>query len=291
MKKAFVFFICGLSIAGRTAGGTAARAAGDSFSQGVEFYESGRYPQALELFQSAIDRNPNDADAHREIGNCYYRMGDRKRAVHAYETSLKLREDPLLRKWLAALQAGKGDAARPLRPESRWGLKLGFGAFAGVVSEETDSEFSSVFFSPGAFYARSLSELFGLQGELNYLSAREYEEINLSHIQLVLTVRFFTRKGDYSSFFLGPFFNFTVSEDPHRFVWFVNGNELFVFADVESKPLEVGLTAGREWVLFRNFLLGFKMDFGMSNPLSPKPGSNVTIDRSTSYLMNIGFQF
>lgn len=53
-------------------------------ANGVELYSNGQYAQAIEIFQSNINTNPEDADAYYNIGAIYHQLGRVNRDVNQY---------------------------------------------------------------------------------------------------------------------------------------------------------------------------------------------------------------
>ena len=53
-------------------------------ANGVELYSSGQYAQAIEVFQSNINANPEDADAYYNIGAIYHQLGRVNRDTNQY---------------------------------------------------------------------------------------------------------------------------------------------------------------------------------------------------------------
>ena len=48
------------------------------------------YDKALEYFLLNVERNPEDANVHDSLGECYKTMGDDKNAIKAFKKSLAL---------------------------------------------------------------------------------------------------------------------------------------------------------------------------------------------------------
>ncbi|HET9870194.1 MAG TPA: PorV/PorQ family protein [bacterium] len=74
--------------------------AADLIAQGKVFYNSKDFKGALERFQAAIEAEPKDAEAYRQAGTCYLRLGDKADAVAAFRQAYQLSPDPQLKAWL-----------------------------------------------------------------------------------------------------------------------------------------------------------------------------------------------
>ena len=71
------------------------------------FYE-GRYDQVIKEAQDILVIEPDNALAFKRIGSAYYAMGQKKRAIEAWERSLELRpDDNSLRGFLKQLEREK----------------------------------------------------------------------------------------------------------------------------------------------------------------------------------------
>jgi Flp pilus assembly protein TadD len=62
----------------------------NSYKQGVALERAGEYSQAIEAFEAATTANPGFAWAYRDMGTCYYRLGDIDKARQAYAQYLTL---------------------------------------------------------------------------------------------------------------------------------------------------------------------------------------------------------
>lgn len=61
-----------------------------AYSEGDECYRSGRYREALRLFQAALAADPLDGDAWHAIGSCYDALGKPAKAAAAYQEAISL---------------------------------------------------------------------------------------------------------------------------------------------------------------------------------------------------------
>jgi hypothetical protein len=62
----------------------------NSYKQGVALERAGAYSKAIEAFEAAITANPSFAWPYRDMGTCYYRLGDIENARRAYAQYLAL---------------------------------------------------------------------------------------------------------------------------------------------------------------------------------------------------------
>ncbi len=59
----------------------------------LRVYEAGRAPEAVEQFQQSIQIDPNNAQAHYNLGNALLQIGQRDQAIEQFQTALRLRPD------------------------------------------------------------------------------------------------------------------------------------------------------------------------------------------------------
>ena len=67
--------------------------AGDHIDQGIESAEQGRHDEALAEFQRAIELEPENAAAHRNLGSTYGEQGKWEEAAASYEKAIELDPD------------------------------------------------------------------------------------------------------------------------------------------------------------------------------------------------------
>jgi len=60
----------------------------------------GRLREAVTALKDILQKDPSDAAAWRELGNIYFRAGQKAYAIHCYEKALALRPDQALSDWL-----------------------------------------------------------------------------------------------------------------------------------------------------------------------------------------------
>lgn len=78
----------------------------ENYNKGVEALNAGNAKGAAALFQKAIQDDPKDADAHRELARCLAQTGDYAGAVSNLKTYLKMKPDAQdAGQWQAAIQA------------------------------------------------------------------------------------------------------------------------------------------------------------------------------------------
>jgi tetratricopeptide (TPR) repeat protein len=57
----------------------------DWFDLGVAYAKSGKYQEAIEVFQQAIRIKPDHANAHYNLGEVYLGLNDRNAAMEEYD--------------------------------------------------------------------------------------------------------------------------------------------------------------------------------------------------------------
>ncbi|HEX8087626.1 MAG TPA: tetratricopeptide repeat protein [Blastocatellia bacterium] len=63
------------------------------FKDGVSYYESGQYQQAIEAYRHAVGLNPEYADASYNLGMAYSSLGQYKEAIEAYKRAIRINPD------------------------------------------------------------------------------------------------------------------------------------------------------------------------------------------------------
>ena len=76
-------------VAAATAGGAQAGGS-DAYSLGNRYYSARQYPYAIQEYNAALAKNPNDARSYQGLGNCYYAQGNKAQAVEAYKRALQI---------------------------------------------------------------------------------------------------------------------------------------------------------------------------------------------------------
>ncbi len=80
------------------------------------YYESGRFPEAEEVFRKLIDRNMFDAPAHNNLGQVLFRRGQYPEALSELKKSLELNpESPMVHLNLSSVYAALNDQAAARR--------------------------------------------------------------------------------------------------------------------------------------------------------------------------------
>lgn len=59
------------------------------FTEAGQFYQAGRYEEALKNYLSIVDMDFENGPLHYNIGNCYYKLQDIGRTILHYERALK----------------------------------------------------------------------------------------------------------------------------------------------------------------------------------------------------------
>ncbi|HUO58828.1 MAG TPA: tetratricopeptide repeat protein [bacterium] len=86
-----------------------------NYKKGLSFYQQGRYADALERFQQAIDDNLEFWQAYQMAGYCCFEMHRKEAALKAFEDSLELNpRNPKLTKIYNDLKNGQLEL--PVRP-------------------------------------------------------------------------------------------------------------------------------------------------------------------------------
>jgi tetratricopeptide (TPR) repeat protein len=70
-----------------------ANEAENKFNKANEYYNSGEYEQAIELYKSIIDNGYNDSKIYYNIGNAYYKTEQIPESILYYEKALKANPD------------------------------------------------------------------------------------------------------------------------------------------------------------------------------------------------------
>jgi tetratricopeptide (TPR) repeat protein len=60
------------------------------YKSGLALYQKASYEDALERFEQALDENFEHWQSYQMIGNCFYNMRDKEKALIAFEQSLRI---------------------------------------------------------------------------------------------------------------------------------------------------------------------------------------------------------
>ncbi len=60
---------------------------------GAAYYKLGQFPQAIDAFKQAVRLQPNNAEAHNNLGNAYYKAARYAEAVEAYKAAIAIKHD------------------------------------------------------------------------------------------------------------------------------------------------------------------------------------------------------
>jgi len=63
------------------------------FEQGVQFYQSGKFDQAIEAFKDVLAKKPDFVEGYYNLGMAYLRQGDPDAAIKALEKAIELKPD------------------------------------------------------------------------------------------------------------------------------------------------------------------------------------------------------
>ncbi len=85
MRKAGLFFLGVLLFTAAPAAGKVEESPAARVEEGVAFYRKGRYRDALRAFQAAFEGGLRDGRLEYDMGNCWWRLGDKARALVCYE--------------------------------------------------------------------------------------------------------------------------------------------------------------------------------------------------------------
>jgi len=87
-----LFSICGLFI-------------GCNYARGIACFETGNYVKAIENFEEAIRRDPNDVVSYAWLGRSYSRIGDFDKAITAFEAGHRIQpNNNILQRWIAEVE-------------------------------------------------------------------------------------------------------------------------------------------------------------------------------------------
>jgi tetratricopeptide (TPR) repeat protein len=103
--------------AGSSSGGTAAApSAVDLYNSGYAASQSGRYAEAVNYFQRAIDLKRDYAEAYNMLGFSTRKMGNVAKAFTYYETALKLKPNfPEAREYYGEAYLQQGNLAKAVQ--------------------------------------------------------------------------------------------------------------------------------------------------------------------------------
>jgi len=73
-----------------TSASTPTLSASEHVALGMEYYEQGKYDEAIAEFQRAIELDPDSSESHRNLGAAYLEQGKLDEAVASYEKAIEL---------------------------------------------------------------------------------------------------------------------------------------------------------------------------------------------------------
>ena len=65
----------------------------NKFDQGVQFYQQGKFDEAIEAFEDVIINKPDFAEGYYNLGMAYLRQGDPDRAIEVIDKAIELKPD------------------------------------------------------------------------------------------------------------------------------------------------------------------------------------------------------
>lgn len=78
------------------------------YRAGLALYQKAYYEDALEKFEQALDEHFEYWESYQMIGNCYYNMRDKEKALVAFEQSLQINPaNPQLVRFYKRLKSGQ----------------------------------------------------------------------------------------------------------------------------------------------------------------------------------------
>lgn len=114
--------ILGLMLAAASARLTADTAR-DAYLRGLALEKVRNYAGAGQEYKKSLTLDPRYAWSWRQIGNCYYYLGYKDKAVQAYDYYLKtFPTDAAIKKFADSLRAGAASGARPAAAPSKEGV-------------------------------------------------------------------------------------------------------------------------------------------------------------------------
>jgi tetratricopeptide (TPR) repeat protein len=65
----------------------------NKFDQGIQFYQQGKFDEAIEAFEDVIINKPDFAEGYYNLGMAYLRQGDTNRAIEVISKAIELKPD------------------------------------------------------------------------------------------------------------------------------------------------------------------------------------------------------
>ncbi|HSV30522.1 MAG TPA: tetratricopeptide repeat protein [Atribacteraceae bacterium] len=75
------------------------REAMNQFRQGMDYYQEGRYQEAMDFFRQATVLSPRFPEAHEFLARCYFRLGDTEQYIRERDKGIALLGDARERGW------------------------------------------------------------------------------------------------------------------------------------------------------------------------------------------------
>ena len=87
-------------------------ASGNHVENGKKFFYKGKFHKALQEFNKAIDKDPNNYQAFYYRGLAFQKMGDFKKSIPSFEMALELNKDDKL--WISEIRISLGQSYESL---------------------------------------------------------------------------------------------------------------------------------------------------------------------------------
>jgi tetratricopeptide (TPR) repeat protein len=95
------------------------------YQAGLSLFTQNQYAQSVDYFKAAVQLDPMNWRAQQGLGNAYYQMNRLSEAVAAYDQSLALNNDPVLRAFVDSIRGAALPGAAPLAALPGAGMAVG----------------------------------------------------------------------------------------------------------------------------------------------------------------------
>ena len=124
MKKGIMFMVMALLFFAATQVHATAEGAKAAFMKGLAKEKAKDYQGAITDYQAALQEYPGYIYANKQMGNCYYYMGDKAQALKNYDAYLAVKKDDATTKAFADKMRPAGDSAAQGAEGSSEGSKV-----------------------------------------------------------------------------------------------------------------------------------------------------------------------